>query len=410
MVGPAFVSSTGRRGRVVTPFLAAPGAPDELGGSSRAHRVALVSSSYFPHPGGVELHVRSVAGELRARGHDVVVWTVDRGEGLGVQVIDGVEVRYLPSPLPARSLGAVLRFLLDLPAAARAWWRAYRGFAPSILHVQCFGPNGLYALLLAHLTRTPLVVTSHGETFADDHRVFDRSALIRTGMRKALDSAEVVTGCSQVVLDDLKDRFGFEGGRVVPNGVDLDGPVVTPASSTAGCVFAVGRLEHSKGFDLLLEAFAVADLPSRIRLVIGGDGTVRPSLERRAKELAVGDRVHLTGRLEAAEVAAHMASAAVVVVPSRKEAFGLVVLEAWRAGAPLIVTSNGGPADLVTDGETGLVVDPEDATALARALELMLMDRATAERLGEAGRVAVRAFPWSRVAELYESCYDGGFA
>ena len=114
----------------------------------RTHRVALVSSSYFPHPGGVEQHVRSVAGELRARGHDVVVWTVDRGEGLGVQVIDGVEVRYLPTPLPARSLRAGVRFLLALPAAARAWWRAYRDFAPSVLHVQCFGPNGLYAVLL----------------------------------------------------------------------------------------------------------------------------------------------------------------------------------------------------------------------------------------------------------------------
>jgi len=169
-------------------------------------------------------------------------------------------------------------------------------------------------------------------------------------------------------------------------------------------------MERTKGFDLLLEAFAVAALPPSTRLVIGGDGTVRTALEHRAKELAVGDRLHLTGRLEAGEGAAHMASAAVVVVPSRKEAFGLVVLEAWRAGAPLIVTSNGGPADLVTNGETGLVVDPEDATALAQALELMVMDRATAERLGEAGRVAVRAFPWSRVAELYESCYDGGFA
>jgi len=395
---------------VLTPFLPAPGQPHELSGSSRAHRVALVSSSYFPHLGGVEQHVRSVAGELRARGHDVVVWTVDRGEGLGVQVIDGVEVRYLPTPLPARSLRAVLRFLRAFPGAARAWSRAYRDFAPSVVHVQCFGPNGLYAVLLAHLTHTPLVVTSHGETFADDHRVFDQSALIRTGMRRALRSADVVTGCSQVVLDDLRDRFGFEGGRVIPNGVDLDAPVAAPMSSTTGSVFAVGRLEHPKGFDLLLEAFAVADLPSRTRLVIGGDGTLRPSLERRAKELTVGDRLHLTGLLQAEEVAAHMASAAVVVVPSRKEAFGLVVLEAWRAGAPLIVTSKGGPADLVTDGETGLVVDPEDATALARALQLMVMDRATAERLGEAGRVAVRAFPWSRVAELYESCYDGGFA
>ena len=378
--------------------------------AKRTHRVALVSSSYFPHPGGVEQHVRSVAGELRARGHDVVVWTVDRGERLGVQVVDGVEVRYLPTPLPARSLRAVLRFLRALPAAARAWWRAYRAFAPSVLHVQCFGPNGLYAVLLAHLTRTPLVVTSHGETFMDDHDVFDQSALIRTGMRRALHSADAVTGCSQVVLDDLRDRFGFEGGRVIPNGVDLRGQAVAPAPSTAGSVFAVGRLEHTKGFDLLLEAFVVADLPPRTRLVIGGDGTVRSSLERRARKLALGDRLHLTGWLGADEVAAHMAAAAVVVVPSRKEAFGIVVLEAWRAGAPLIVTSNGGPADLVTDGETGLVVDPEDATALAQALELMVMDRATAERLGEAGRLAVRAFPWSRVAELYESCYDGGFA
>jgi len=395
---------------MVTPPPAAPRPPGELGGPSQAHRVALVSSSYFPHPGGVEQHVRSVAGELRARGHDVVVWTVDRGEGLGVQIIDGVEVRYLPTPLPARSLRAGLRFLLAFPAAARAWWRAYRDFAPSVLHVQCFGPNGLYAVLLGQLTRTPLVVTSHGETFADDHRVFDQSALIRTGMRRALRSADVVTGCSQVVLDDLRDRFGFEGGRVIPNGVALSAPAVALASSTAGCVFAVGRLEHMKGFDLLLEAFAVANLPSGTRLVIGGAGAVRSSLERRARELALGDRLHLTGRLGADEVAAHMASAAVVVVPSRKEAFGLVVLEAWRAGAPVIVTSHGGPADLVTDGETGLVVDPEDADALARALELMVRDRATAERLREAGRVAVRAFTWSRVAEQYESCYDSGFA
>ena len=312
---------------------------------------------------------------------------------------------YLPTPLPARSLRAVLRFLLALPAAARAWWRAYRDFAPSVLHVQCFGPNGLYAVLLADLTRTPLVVTSHGETFADDHRVFDQSALIRTGMRRALRSADVVTGCSQVVLDDLRDRFGFEGGRVIPNGVDLTGPAVAPEPSTAGSVFAVGRLEHTKGFDLLLEAFAVADLPPSTRLVIGGAGTVRPSLERRAAELALGDRLYLTGGLEADEVAAHMASAAVVVVPSRKEAFGIVVLEAWRAGAPLVVTSHGGPAELVTDGVNALVVDPENVAALARALTTLLRDPEAATQLGEHGLAAVRDYTWSRVADLYEAAY-----
>jgi glycosyltransferase involved in cell wall biosynthesis len=373
-----------------------------------ARRIALVSSSYVPYPGGVEQHVRSVARELADRGHQVVVWTVDRGEHLGVQVVDGIEVHYLPTPLPARSTGALLRFVSAAPAAAVAWWRVFRRFRPDVLHVQCFGPNGLYALALGRVTRTPLVISTHGETFADDHGVFEESALLRAGLRRALGSAAVVTGCSQFVLDDLRTRFGFDGGRVVPNGIDLDDVTEHRHPLPADTVFAVGRLERMKGFDLLLEAFAVADLPEESRLVIGGDGALADPLRERIEQLGVGDRVSLPGRLDPEQVVDCMASAAVVVVPSRREAFGLVVLEAWRGAAPLIVTSRGGPAGLVADGVTGLVVDPEDTAALGRALELLMRDRATAERLGRAGREAVRAYPWARVAELYEACYDVG--
>lgn len=368
-------------------------------------RVALVSSSYLPYPGGVEQHVRSVAIELAARGHEVAVWTVDRGEHLGVQVIDGIEVHYLPTPLPARTAGAVVRFLAALPAAAVGWWRAYRRLRPDLLHVQCFGPNGLYALVLSRLTRTPIVVSTHGETFADDHGVFEESALLRAGLRRALSTAVVVTGCSQFVLDDLSTRFGFDGGRVVPNGIDLDHVPQPRHPLPEGTVFAVGRLERMKGFDLLLEAFAVADLPEQTRLVIGGDGALAAPLRDRIEALGIGDRVSLPGRLEPDQVSDCMGSAAVVVVPSRREAFGLVVLEAWRGGAPLIATSRGGPATVVTDQVTGLVVDPEDTAALANALELLVRDRAMAERLGRAGREAVRAYPWSRVARAYETLY-----
>lgn len=368
-------------------------------------RVALVSSSYLPYPGGVEQHVRSVARELNERGHRVAIWTVDRGEHLGVRVVDGIEVHYLPTPLPARSTRATVRFLRELPAAAAAWWRAYRRLRPNVLHVQCFGPNGQYALALSRLTRTPLVVSTHGETLMDDHQVFEQSALLRVGLRRALRSAVAVTGCSQMVLDDLQTRFGLSSGQVVPNGIDLD-PGPTPHEARpARTVFAVGRFEWMKGFDLLLEAFALADVPPETELVIGGDGSMRGSLRERADRLGLQDRVHLPGRMYPEQVASYMASADVVVVPSRREAFGIVVLEAWRAGAPLIATARGGPATLVTDGVTGLVVDPEDTAALARALESLVRDRDLAERLGAAGREAVRAYPWSRVAELYEACY-----
>lgn len=376
----------------------------------RPRRVALISSSFAPYVGGVEEHTLHVAHELRSAGHQVTVWTVDRGESLGTRFVDGLEVRYLPCPQPAGSIGAVLRFLGTAPGAALRWLRAWRDLRPEVLHVQCFGPNGLYALALHLVTRVPLVVSSHGETFADDHDVFSRSRLLRTGLIRSLRSASAVTGCSRLVVDDLAARFGARGGVVVPNGVDLDGPGPRPgddrrpALDQLPTVFAVGRIEHAKGFDLLLEAFSRLRTPAR--LVIGGDGSELVALQEEVTARRLGSRVDLPGRLTQDDVARRMAAAAVVVVPSRKEAFGIVVLEAWRAGAPLVVTSLGGPADLVTDGMDGLVVDPTDPVALAAAIESILRDPGLGRCLSGRGSERVRTYTWTRTRELYEAIYD----
>lgn len=371
-----------------------------------SRRVALVTSSYHPHVGGVEEHVRRVALDLTRRGHDVVVWTVDRGEHLGVRDVDGIEVRYLPTPLPARSMAGVRRVLADGPSAIAAWRRAYRSFRPDVLHVQCFGPNGTYATLLARVTGTPLVISSHGETFADDHAVFDRSRLARRALGYGMRHACAITGCSQLVLTDLA-RFDPRGGSVVPNGIDLAAPVPPRVPADPPYVLAYGRVEHNKGFDLLLEAFARAPLPARTRLVLGGDGGALPALRRQAGALGLEDRVDFAGQLSRAQVSAELAAASVVVVPSRREAFGLVVLEAWQAGAPLVVTSRGGPAGLVTDGVDALVADPEDAADLGNAILRVLSEPGLADRLARAGHREVRRFSWDQVSAAYESLYDG---
>ena len=93
--------------------------------------------------------MRRVAGELAALDDtEVEVWTVDRGEHLGERELDGIRVRYLPTPLPARNARSMLGMLKDAPPAWRAWARARREFRPELLHVHCFGPNGVYALAL----------------------------------------------------------------------------------------------------------------------------------------------------------------------------------------------------------------------------------------------------------------------
>lgn len=372
-------------------------------------RIALISSSYHPYPGGVEEHTRHVARLLAERGHAVEVWTVDRGEHLGVRSVDGVTVRYLPTPLPARTPQALGSFAWRALPAWRAWESARRGFRPDVLHVQCFGPNGVYALALHATHRSPLIVSSHGETFMDDHQVFDHSGLLRWALREACRSSSALTGCSQVTLDDLA-RFGIGGGSVVPNGIDLEEaarsdvepPPFDPGAST---VFAVGRVERVKGFDLLLRAFAQADLPDA-RLVIGGDGGALPALRLLAAELGVADRVDFPGRLGRGAVIAGMASASVNVVPSRREAFGIVVLEAWRSGRPLVATEREGPGTLVTDGVDGLLVDPENTEAFAAALRRVMTDAALAARLAGAGLQTVRTYTWDAVVDRYVDIYD----
>lgn len=373
-------------------------------------RIALISSSYFPHPGGVEEHVRHLAHELTARGHMVAVWTVDRGEHLGTRAVDGIEVRYLPAPLPARSARALVSYAVRLPSAWRAWMRAYRDLRPDLLNVQCFGPNGLYSLALHLRTRTPLVVSSHGETFADAHDAFGVSALLRRGLSRSIRAAVLVTGCSSVVLEDLRSRFGLVGGSVVPNGIDLDEDV-SPIQpwwwpSRGPVVLSLGRIEHNKGFDLLLRAFArlkdAARVPPSARLVIGGDGSALPSVRTLATELGIADAVLLPGRLSRQEVTGTISQADAFVVPSRVEAFGIVALEAWRGGAPLVMTNRGGARDFVTDGVDGLLVDPEDVDALASTVARLLDDPGLARRLADAGAEEVRRHTWADVAGRYE--------
>lgn len=387
-----------------------------------ARRVALVASSFHPHTGGVESHVRHVARVLAARGTAVEVWTVDRGEHLGTRRVDGVLVRYLPCPQPSSRSGDIARFGLAAPGAALAWGRAHAAFRPDVLHVQCFGPNGAYALALRTLTRTPLVVSSHGETFADDFAVFEHSRILGAALRRSVDVASAVTGCSRVVTDDLV-RFGAERAVVVPNGVELDGrsgdqPGGQSAASSAPergarrradgglpVVLAVGRIEHVKGFDLLVDAFASSALRDCARLVVVGDGGEAASLRRRVATHGLEDRVELPGRLEPAEVAARMGAADVVVVPSRADAAPLVVLEGWRSGRPVVATTRGGPPEIVTDGVDGVLVDPQDTPALADAVLGLLDDPERAHRIGAAGRRRVEDFTWERVVDRYEELY-----
>jgi glycogen(starch) synthase len=378
-------------------------------------RIVLWPSAYLPAFGGVEELTRHLALALVDAGDAVEVWTGtdETSDRPTVETIDGLVVRRFPLPLPAKSPTALARLPLGAVRTLRTMRAAVRTFQPDLFHIQCFGPNGIYAALLSRVSGLPLVLTLQGETVMDDHDIFERSTVMRSGLRMAIRHAATVTGCSQFTLNDAQDRFGLPsgGGQVIFNGVDLavtPPPAVSdPEPDTPGrFVFAVGRVVDKKGFDLLLKGFSsvTADHPE-VDLVIGGDGAALPALKELAAHLGITDRVRFPGRLSRLQVAAFMARADIVVMPSRLEPFGIVVLEAWRAGRPVVATSHGGPREFISDGENGVLVDPFDQAALARTLDGLLADTHRSGLIGAAGRQRVLDFDWPVVAGRYRSSY-----
>jgi phosphatidylinositol alpha-1,6-mannosyltransferase len=161
---------------------------------------------------------------------------------------------------------------------------------------------------------------------------------------------------------------------------------------------AVGRMVRQKGFDTLLRAWprAVRSAPGA-ELVLVGDGPQASKLRRLAERLQVADSVRFTGRLSRSEVAALLRTATVFALPVRTrlgglnpEGLGLGFLEAAASGLPVIVGRSGGAPETVRDGETGLVVEPDDVDGLTRVIGDLLTDPGRAAAMGRAGRDLVR--------------------
>ena len=342
-----------------------------------------------------------------------------------MEILDGIVVRRLPMPLPATHWSALRRSAVTGTRSLFSLRSAVAAFRPDVLHVQCFGPNGVYAHALSRITGLPLVVTLHGETLMDDTDIFDVSRVLRSSLRAALRTRggshrlfrlhpgrrrETVRAGAGPGAGDPQRRRPLRGrcpaercplrtavpGRSPPGG-GPDGPYI----------LALGRVVEKKGFDLLLAAYAALDEAGRTAdLVIGGEGEALDGLRQTASALGIADRVHFVGRLSRQEVADAMAGATLFVMPSRLEPFGIVILEAWRAGAPVVATNRGGPPEFVRDGDDGVLVDPFDTTAFAGVLESLLLDPERRRRIGEAGHLRVRAFGWADIAEQYREVYS----
>lgn len=370
-------------------------------------RVLLSPSAYYPHVGGIEEATRRIALGLQERGHDVLVLTNRWPDGTArSETLDGVQVRRIGLVLPAARPAALARFVVGAPRAVGKLVALARSFRPDVVHVIGAGPNAVY---LAALRPAPIVLNAQGEFRNDAHGAFERSLTLRLGLRSLLRSAAVVTAPSRQTLAELEEAFEVRARcEIVPNGVDVaELDAAAPESNGLGrYVLATGRLVPEKGFDVLLRAFAEARPRVDVdRLVLAGEGHLRGELEALAYRLGVGDSVVFLGAVGRPRIGELLRGAHAFVLSSRREAFGIALLEAMAAGAPSVAAATGGVTEYARDGVNALVVAPEDSGALASALVRLDGDSALREQLRAGARRTALAHDWRIVVDRYEQIY-----
>jgi len=169
----------------------------------------------------------------------------------------------------------------------------------------------------------------------------------------------------------------------------------------------VGRLEYQKGPDLLVEAIPglLRHYP-RAKFVFAGDGEMRKGLENRARQLGVSHATRFLGFKNGRELPELYKACDAVCVPSRNEPFGIVVLEGWSAGKPVVVTRNGGPDEYVWHEVNGLKIHPSP-NSVGWGLGTLFTNFEWARWMGRNGRVAVESgFTWDHVADRVLEVYN----
>jgi phosphatidylinositol alpha-1,6-mannosyltransferase len=320
-------------------------------------------------------------------------------------------------PIPSRTLKSLPGLLF--------WSRRVAGLArqhkPKFAWCDSIRPCAYPAKWVHERVKVKYGVLVHGGDLLKELHAIHHSAFARRTAKALLGSAEAVVANSQwtreqaqTVLRELGLDPLAENVKLVPLGTDpeqfkpgLDAREVRARYRLNGepWVITVARLEPYKGIDMALKAVAECRRGGlNVHYLVVGAGKKKKTYLKLAEELDIASAVRFVGNVPDPDLPLLLNSATAYIGVSRRadgtrvEGFGVALAEASACGLPVIAGQSGGLAEAVRDGETGLVVDPDDPAAVAAALKRLLGDQLLARRLGQGGRKAIETFyNWDRV-------------
>lgn len=349
--------------------------------------------------------------ELTKRGHQVTVITTSRGKAhkkqTYVEWMSGIKVIRYPET----------KYFLETPLVPQIAFRVLQEDY-ELLHVHGMTPSiSDFAIFCGKLKRKPIVVTYHydpetplfGSLGFVVARLYDHIAYFLLKLVDGLVATTKNYAETSPVLSRLLEKV-----KIIPLGINKDKfklPSIENlrsdrANANSCVILFVGQIREHKGLQYLLKAMKIVKAQiTNARLIIIGDGPQRASLTKYASELKVDDAVSFEGNVTEDIKPHYYAISNVVVLPSytRRDAFGLVLLEAMAAGKPIVASNIPGIREVL--GDAGILVPPRDPQKLAKAILEILSGDQSLEKMRCHAQKNIQHYSWEHMVEHYERLY-----
>jgi glycosyltransferase involved in cell wall biosynthesis len=362
-------------------------------------RILMPVLHYYPVIGGLETWTKNIAERLAQRDQVFIITgkvinTKEKEVSNNVNIFRA-SLYYLSN----LSHSSFLYIVSAMPFIFLKSLSLIRKEKIDVLHCQGFASSFL-GYTLSKLTNIPYVVTVQ--------RIEESKGFLR---RLVYSNASLCIAASNSIENYFKE-IGVKKTKVIPNGVNIEQfKNIDRLSSRQELglkdefvITTVARLERVKGIEYLIKAAGILNKKfklqiSSFKLLIIGDGSERNNLENLINELKLGDTVKLLGQIENNLVPKYLSAVDLFVLPSIREGFGIVILEAMAARLPAIATRVGGVPDIVRDKQTGILVEPESPEEIAKAILTLYKDRAFGNRLAESAIKNIDYYNWDNITE-----------
>ena len=370
-------------------------------------KICMISTDFLPNLGGIATHVYELSKTLVKQGNDVHVITFrNKFQGIKYEEIDGIEVHriYFPHIKLIGFFGYTFFAWLTLKSVIKR-----RGI--DIIHSHTI-PNALIAKFIGDI---PKVETEHSSGFLE---------MVGKGKYKwrynwLLNHANHIIGPSKelvdtfIELDISPDKTSF-----ISNGVDIEkfnpdvgGDKIRDRYNIRldeKIVLCPRRLEPKNGVYHFIKAIPhIIKEIGNVKYLIVGDGSEMNKLKEAVSKLKIANQVIFVGSVVNSEMPKYYAASDIVVLPSLKEATSIAGLEAMASGKPLVGTNVGGIPQIITEGETGILVPPKNPEALGRAIVYLLTNNEKRIEIGLNARKRVETeFSWEVIAKKTMRIYE----